>query len=63
VFHLQHITVAGAHSLGRCRAENSGFQGAWDNTPAVFDNGYYKSLLGTEWHIVDSPGGYDIQLS
>ena len=40
----------GAHSLGACRPENSGFAGRWDNTPLILDNDYYISLTTTpQW--------------
>ncbi|KAF6032613.1 hypothetical protein EB796_009085 [Bugula neritina] len=45
----QAIALLGAHSVGRCRLENSGFAGRWDNTELILDNHYYKSLVGTDW--------------
>lgn len=34
----------GAHSLGRCRLVNSGFEGAWDLTELAMDKGYYQAM-------------------
>lgn len=41
--------MSGAHSLGRCRKDQSGFEGQWDNTPQTLDNAYYQSMIGTIW--------------
>ncbi|XP_067933049.1 putative ascorbate peroxidase [Watersipora subatra] len=43
------IALLGAHSVGRCHLENTGFAGRWDNTELTLDNHYYKSLVGTNW--------------
>lgn len=39
------IALIGAHSLGRCDAGFSGFEGAWTTTPATLDNQYFKDLV------------------
>jgi catalase (peroxidase I) len=39
------VALMGAHSLGTCKIENSGFIGPWDNSPAVLDNHYFRNLL------------------
>ncbi|XP_067939113.1 putative ascorbate peroxidase [Watersipora subatra] len=52
------IALMGAHSLGRCRSENSGFVGPWDRTPEVLDNNYYLSLVNADWQLGDSPNGF-----
>ena len=53
------VTLIGAHTLGHVHTENSGYglpnaaanilTNAWDSTPTVFDNQYYKSLLNVGW--------------
>jgi len=55
------VTLIGAHTLGHVHTENSGYGittpspatniliNAWDTTPTVFDNQYYKSLLNVAW--------------
>lgn len=50
--------IVGAHSVGRCHLENSGFAGRWDNTELTLDNHYYKSLVGTEWKSTKISQGY-----
>jgi hypothetical protein len=32
----------GAHSVGGCRQELSGYKGAWSLTPQIFDNAFFK---------------------
>ncbi|GAA99307.1 uncharacterized protein L969DRAFT_60670 [Mixia osmundae IAM 14324] len=43
------ITLSGAHNLGRCHADRSGFEGPWVMRPTVFSNQYYKMLKNMEW--------------
>ncbi|GAA6037494.1 hypothetical protein JCM8097_008216 [Rhodosporidiobolus ruineniae] len=38
------VALAGAHSLGRCHADRSGFEGAWSVTPTRFTTQFYKML-------------------
>lgn len=39
------VALSGAHALGRCHAENSGYVGPWTATPTIFSNLYFKLLL------------------
>nr|POE47320.1 putative heme-binding peroxidase [Quercus suber] len=43
------VALSGAHNLGRCHSDRSGFQGAWVNNPTRFSNTYFKLMLGREW--------------
>ena len=53
------VTLIGAHTLGHVHTQYSGYGlprantsiliNAWDSTPTVFDNQYYKSLLNVAW--------------
>jgi len=54
------VTLMGAHTLGHVHTQFSGYGfnvtaaspavvNAWDNTPTVFDNQYYQSMLNIPW--------------
>ncbi|KAI0391834.1 peroxiredoxin [Xylariaceae sp. FL0594] len=42
------VALSGAHNLGRCHGDRSGFEGKWVNNPTRFSNQYYKVLLANE---------------
>ncbi|KAK9466220.1 heme peroxidase [Lipomyces arxii] len=44
------VALSGAHNLGRCHADRSGFEGPWVPNPIRFTNTYFKLLLHREWH-------------
>lgn len=39
------VALSGAHTVGRCHLDRSGFDGAWTEQPLKFDNSYFKELL------------------
>lgn len=43
------VALSGAHTLGRCHADRSGFEGPWTEDPLEFDGEYYTTLLGCQW--------------
>eukprot|EP00761_Pharyngomonas_kirbyi_P010152 gb/GECH01010170.1/.p1 GENE.gb/GECH01010170.1/~~gb/GECH01010170.1/.p1 ORF type:complete len:269 (+),score=80.40 gb/GECH01010170.1/:1-807(+) len=43
------VALSGAHTLGRCRKERSGFDGFWTHHPFTFNNEYFKLLLEEDW--------------
>jgi cytochrome c peroxidase len=43
------VALSGAHNLGRCHSDRSGFSGAWVNNPTRFSNQYFKLLLSLSW--------------
>jgi cytochrome c peroxidase len=43
------VALSGAHALGRCHADRSGFVGPWTFSPVTFSNEYYKLLLSERW--------------
>ncbi|KAK7208187.1 mitochondrial putative cytochrome c peroxidase [Myxozyma melibiosi] len=43
------VALSGAHNLGRCHGDRSGFEGPWVPNPIRFTNTYFKLLLHAEW--------------
>lgn len=43
------VALSGAHALGSCHADRSGFEGAWTEEPLQFDNTYFKDIFGGQW--------------
>lgn len=43
------VALSGAHALGRCHANRSGFVGPWTRAPTTFSNEYFKLLVEEEW--------------
>lgn len=39
------VALSGAHTVGSCHLDRSGFDGPWTQTPLMFDNSYFKDLL------------------
>ncbi|EIE21758.1 heme peroxidase [Coccomyxa subellipsoidea C-169] len=44
------VALSGAHALGRCHRDRSGFEGPWTNSPITFSNEYFKLLLDEKWN-------------
>jgi catalase (peroxidase I) len=36
------VALCGAHSVGSCHLERSGYDGAWTDNKLKFDNSYFK---------------------
>ena len=45
------VALLGAHSLGRCHKDRSGFVGPWTNAPTTFSNEYFRLLLEEVWQV------------
>uniref|UniRef100_A0A7R9VR88 Cytochrome c peroxidase, mitochondrial n=2 Tax=Chlamydomonas euryale TaxID=1486919 RepID=A0A7R9VR88_9CHLO len=43
------VALIGAHALGRCHADRSGYVNPWTNAPTTFSNLYFKELMETPW--------------
>jgi len=43
------VALSGAHALGRCHVDASGFWGPWSRSPTTFSNEYFKLLLDEKW--------------
>ncbi|KAH8921217.1 class II peroxidase [Atractiella rhizophila] len=43
------VALIGAHALGRCHKDRSGFDGPWTFSPTTFTNDFYKLLKDEKW--------------
>jgi cytochrome c peroxidase len=43
------VALAGAHALGRCHTDRSGFDGPWTFSPITFSNQYFDLLANEKW--------------
>jgi len=43
------VALSGAHCLGFCHDDRSGFSGPWTDTPTEFNNKYFTFLLNKKW--------------
>jgi cytochrome c peroxidase len=43
------VALIGAHALGRCHSDRSGYEGPWTFSPTVFTNDFYTLLLNEKW--------------
>lgn len=45
------VALSGAHALGRCHVDNSGYWGPWTNAETTFSNEYFRLLIEEKWTI------------
>ncbi|KAB2575097.1 peroxidase [Lasiodiplodia theobromae] len=43
------VALSGAHALGRCHTDRSGFDGPWTFSPTTLTNDYFRLLLDEKW--------------
>ncbi|KAF1849895.1 class II peroxidase [Cucurbitaria berberidis CBS 394.84] len=43
------VALSGAHALGRCHTDRSGFDGPWTFSPTTLTNDYFKLLIEEKW--------------
>ncbi|KAL7526300.1 hypothetical protein ACHAWF_001717 [Thalassiosira exigua] len=43
------VALSGAHTVGKCHADRSGFDGKWTEDHLAFDNSYFKEMLAKEY--------------
>ena len=43
------VALLGAHAVGRCHTDRSGFVGPWTNAESTFSNEFYRLLLEEKW--------------
>ncbi|EPQ30796.1 uncharacterized protein PFL1_01697 [Pseudozyma flocculosa PF-1] len=45
------VALSGAHALGRCHKDRSGFDGPWTHSPISFTNEYFNLLVNEKWNM------------
>lgn len=55
------VALSGAHALGRCHTDRSGFSGPWTFAPTSFTNEYFRLLFDEKWRFKkwDGPIQYE----
>ena len=43
------VALSGAHTVGHCHLDRSGFDGPWTENPLAFDNQYFKDMLSLKY--------------
>ncbi|KAF2809557.1 mitochondrial cytochrome c peroxidase [Mytilinidion resinicola] len=43
------VALSGAHALGRCHTDRSGYDGPWTFSPTTLTNDYFKLLVEEKW--------------
>ncbi|KAL3931071.1 MAG: hypothetical protein SGBAC_011476 [Bacillariaceae sp.] len=51
------VILSGAHTVGSCHLDRSGFDGPWTEEPYKFDNAYYVDMLNKDWKEAKSSEG------
>ncbi len=52
------VALSGGHTVGRCHAVRSGYDGAWTTNPLEFDNQYFKNLHEINWKPKECEGKF-----
>lgn len=55
------VALSGAHALGRCHTNASGFDGPWTPTPTTFNNLYFIMLTKNDWTERDWSGPFQYE--
>eukprot|EP01059_Diplonema_ambulator_P020352 TRINITY_DN3410_c0_g1_i1.p1 TRINITY_DN3410_c0_g1~~TRINITY_DN3410_c0_g1_i1.p1 ORF type:complete len:321 (+),score=66.51 TRINITY_DN3410_c0_g1_i1:52-963(+) len=45
------VALIGAHAIGRCNRDRSGYEGPWTHDPYGFTNSFFTELLNNTWRI------------
>lgn len=55
------VALSGAHCLGFCHDDRSGFVGAWTETPHEFTNKFFKYIKDKKWNLKqwDGPAQFE----
>jgi len=45
------VALIGAHAVGRCHTDRSGYSGPWTHSPNMWSNDFYVQLLERKWTV------------
>jgi len=51
------VALIGAHALGHCHTDSSGYHGKWTHTPTTFSTKFFEHLLESNWQEKTLPNG------
>lgn len=51
------VALSGAHALGRCHTDRSGYWGPWTRAPNTFSNEYFRLLVEEKWTLKTKHNG------
>lgn len=54
------VALSGAHAVGMCHGDRSGFIGPWTTTALDFDNAFFVNLVNMKWHKTKQPNGLEV---
>ena len=57
------VALSGAHALGMCHGDRSGFIGPWTTTPLSMDNMYFKNLVDMKWKKTKQDNGLEVWIT
>ena len=57
------VALSGAHALGMCHGDRSGFIGPWTTTPLCMDNAYFKNLVDMKWKKTKQANGLEVWIT
>lgn len=55
------VALSGAHAVGRCHVDRSGFEGPWTFSPTVFTNDFFRLLNSEKWSARKWEGPFQYQ--
>jgi len=54
------VALSGAHAVGMCHGDRSGFIGPWTITALEFDNAFFVNLTTMKWHKTKQANGLEV---
>ena len=57
------VALSGAHAVGMCHGDRSGFIGPWTTTALDFDNKYFDVLINMKWHKTKQANGLEVYVT